>query len=507
MTKQTVLRLPLLLGLLAALACNKSPPEKVAPPAERSEANSAPMEKPVDKTPLAPSPTESKALASLPSFAPLVDAVKAAVINVEVRAVTNEPRQVSGPRSPFDFFDRFFGQPGRNRVPQRDQVRAGLGSGFIIDPAGIALTNNHVVQDAISIRVRLNDGRSFDAEVLGRDPATDVAVIKFKDEPKDLPLVPLGDSDALHVGDWVVAIGNPFGLASSVSAGIISAKDRVIGAGPYDDFLQTDAAINPGNSGGPLFNIRGEVIGINTAIVAAGSGIGFAVPSNLAKALLPQLKKDGHVTRGWLGVGAQTLTPDLAKALGVPVHDGAVITQITDGGPAQKAGLQPDDVIVAVDGQPAVSASALTRTVALKPPGAAVQLTIYRGSKKEEIKVVLGTRPDFEGLSGVGGSNGSGSDEKRQSRIGLVVQDVDPSFAQERNLPPRGALIADVVPGSLAEAAGLAPEMVIVEAGGKPIKSAADLKKAIREAKPGSVLLLRVEVQGSKLLYALTIPK
>src|ERR1700687_33406 len=245
MTKQTVLRLPLLLGLLAALACNKSPPEKVAPPAERSEVNTAPVDKPAgEKPPLAPTPTDSKALASLPSFAPLVDAVKAAVINVEVRAVTNEPRQVSGPRSPFDFFDRFFGQPGRNRPPPREQIRAGLGSGFIIDPTGIALTNNHVVQDAISIRVRLNDGRSFDAEVLGRDPPTDVAVIKFKDEPKDLPLVQLGDSDALHVGDWVVAIGNPFGLASSVSAGIISAKDRVIGAGPYADFLRTDGAIN-----------------------------------------------------------------------------------------------------------------------------------------------------------------------------------------------------------------------------------------------------------------------
>jgi len=506
MTKKTVLRLPLLLGLLA-LACNKPQPERVAAPPERSEANAAPAEKPVDKQPLAPAPTESKALASLPSFAPLVEAVKAAVINVEVRAVASEPRRVSAPRSPFDFFDRFFGQQGRNRAPPRDQIRAGLGSGFIIDASGIALTNNHVVQDAISIRVRLNDGRSFDAEVLGRDPPTDVAVIKFKGEPKDLPLVRLGDSDALHVGDWVVAIGNPFGLASSVSAGIISAKDRVIGAGPYDDFLQTDAAINPGNSGGPLFNIRGEVIGINTAIVASGSGIGFAVPANMAKALLPQLKKDGHVVRGWLGVGAQTLTPELAKALGVPVHDGAVVTEVAEGGPAQKAGLKPDDVIGAVDGQPAVSASALTRSVAFKPPGTTVTLTIDRGGKKEEIKVVLGTRPDFEGLSGVGGSNGSGSDEKRQEMIGLQVQDVDPSFAQSRNAPTQGALIVDVAPGSLADEAGLAPGMAIIEAGGRPIKSAADLKRAIRDAKPGSVLLLRIYFQGSKVLQALTIPK
>jgi serine protease Do len=513
MTQRTVFKLPLLLGLLAALACNKSQPDKASRPAERSDNRNAPVEKsaPVEKAdkagPQVPNTPEARTLASLPSFAPLVEAVKASVINVEVRAVSHEPRAVSAPRSLPDFFDRFFGQPGRTRPLPRDQIRAGLGSGFIIDPAGIALTNNHVVEGAISIRVRLNDGRSFDAEVLGRDPLTDVAVIKFKDEPKDLPLVRLGDSDALAVGDWVVAIGNPFGLASSVSAGIISAKDRVIGAGPYDDFLQTDAAINPGNSGGPLFNIRGEVVGINTAIVAAGNGIGFAVPSNLAKALLPQLKKDGHVTRGWLGVGAQTLTPDLAKALGAPVREGAVIVEVTDGGPAQKAGLKPDDVIVGVDGQPAVSASALTRSVALKPPGTAVQLTFYRGNQKDEVKVVLGTRPDLEGLSGVGGSNGSATDEKRQAMIGLVLGDVDPSLARSRNGPTEGALIVDVVPGSVADAAGLAPGMVIIEAGGKPIKRAADLKKAIREAKPGSVLLLRVEVQGTKLLQALTIPK
>jgi serine protease Do len=517
MTTHTRHKFPLLLlGLAGALACNKPHPERGSRSAPRSNPESSPVQT-TEATPApvnAPSPQEMRALATLPSFAPLVDSVKAAVINVEVHSRAPEPLAASGPSPWPDFFDRFFGQPGRPRSRSRDQIRAGIGSGFIIEPGGIAVTNNHVVDGAISIQVHLNDGRNFDADVLGRDPLTDVAVIKFKGNspdlplPKDLPHVQLGDSDAMRVGDWVVAIGNPFGLTSSVSAGIISAKDRVIGAGPYDDFVQTDAAINPGNSGGPLFNLRGEVIGINTAIVGGGSGIGFAVPSNLAKALLPQLEKDGHVTRGWLGIGAQNMTPDLAKALGVPVREGAVVAEVNEGTPAQKAGLKPDDVIVAVDGQPMTSASALTRIVALKPPGTSVLLTLYRGAQKEEAKVVLGTRPDVEGLGGVGGSsNGSAEDEKRQARIGLQYQEVDPSFARFRNAPAEGALITEVAPGSLADTAGLAPGMIVVEAGGKPIKRAGDLTKALRQAKPGSVLLLRVEVEGSKMLRALTIAK
>jgi serine protease Do len=287
-----------------------------------------------------------------------------------------------------------------------------------------------------------------------------------------------------------------------VSAGILSAKDRVIGAGPYDDFLQTDAAINPGNSGGPLFNVRGEVVGINTAIIGGGSGIGFAVPSNIAKELLPQLEKKGHVTRGWLGITAQDLDPDLAKGLGIPAREGAVVVEVNEGTPAQKAGLKPDDVITAIDGQPVSSSSALTRIVALKQPGTAAAVTFYRGTQKEEGKVVLGTRPDLEG---VGGSDSS--DENRQARIGLQIQDVDHAFAQARNLPTQGALISDVVPGSAADAAGLVPGMVVLEAGGKPIRNAADLKNVLRSAKPGSVLLLRVAIPGGKQLRALNIPK
>ena len=358
----------------------------------------------------------------------------------------------------------------------------------------------------MAITVRLNDGRSFDAQVLGRDPLTDIGLIKFKGSPQDLPAVPLGDSDAMRVGDWVVAIGNPYGLASSVSAGIISAKDRVIGAGPYDDFLQTDAAINPGNSGGPLFNLRGEVIGINTAIVGGGASIGFAVPSNVAKSLVPALEKEGHVTRGWLGITAQTLTPELGKALGVPAREGAVVTDVTSGSPAQKGGLKPDDVIVAIDGQAVPSHNALTRTVAFKRPGTVVSLALLRGEKKEEVKITLEPRPDFEGI-GASNEEGHGANENRSSSLGLQYDDVERLMGRANGLPDQGAMITDVAPGSAAENAGLAPGGVVIEAGGKPIKRAQDLRNVLRQAKPGEVVLMRVATQGGTSLHALTIPK
>jgi len=468
--------------------------------AARSEATAD--TKPAETTGVrAPSP---KQVPAIPSLAGLVDSVKAAVINVEVTSHVPPPSLSMAPRGD-GFFDRFFGRRGPAPSDPREQFRRGLGSGFNIDPNGLALTNNHVVEGAVSIRVRFDDGRSFDAEVKGRDPPTDLAVIQLKGELKNLPVVKLGDSDATRVGDWVLAIGNPFGLASSVSAGILSAKERYIGAGPYDDFLQTDAAINPGNSGGPLFNMTGEVIGINTAIVGGGSGIGFAVPSNMASALLPQLQNEGKVTRGWLGVSAQDLTPEIARALGVPVSEGAVVLDIVEGGPATAAGLHPDDVIAAMDGQKVGSAAALTRNIALKKPGTAVALTVYRGGKKEDRQVKLGTRPDEN--QATGGSAAPSRDE-RHKRLGLTIQDVDPAFAQARQLPTEGALIVNVDPGSPADQAGLAPGMIIVEAGGKPVKRSADLKRIFAEARPGASILLRVQVgPGAKLLRALTIPQ
>jgi serine protease Do len=320
--------------------------------------------------------------------------------------------------------------------------------------------------------------------------------------------VKLGDSDALRVGDWAVAIGNPFGLASSVSSGIISARARNIHSGPYDDFLQTDAAINPGNSGGPLFNLKGEVVGINTAIVGGGTGIGFAVPSNMVKALLPQLEKDGAVTRAWLGIGIQDLTRDLSKALQLPVGEGAIVSQVNDNSPAGKAGMKADDVIVAIDGQKVGSGGELTRTVALKKPGSTSTLDVFRDGKRQALKVQLGTRPDLEGLSVRPRRAGDETEQSSKARVGVSLSNVDPRMVERTGLQsPKGALVTDVLPGSPAERAQLEPGMVVVEVDRKPVGSADEFAKLIRKTPPGSTLLLRVEIPGSgRYLRALQVP-
>jgi serine protease Do len=389
-------------------------------------------------------------------------------------------------------------------------VRQGAGSGFIIDSRGYVLTNNHVVEGAVSIRVKMDDGRSFDGEVLGTDPATDVALVKLKNPPPNLAVLKFGDSDAMRVGDWVVAIGNPFGLASSVSVGILSAKARNIGAGVYDDFLQTDAAINPGNSGGPLFNLRGEVIGINTAIVAGGSGIGFAVPSNLAKALVPQLEKTGSVTRGYIGIGLQKLTPQLAKALGTPTPQGALVTSVQPNSPGAHAGLKQDDVITQVDTQTVTSDDQLRRTVALRAPGSTVSLTLYRNAKPREVKVTLASRPEDEEVSRKNPVERESHDESNKEQFGLSLTTPSAELARARGLP-RGAFITEVQPGSPADKAGLEPNLVIVEANGQLVSSAGDLSRILKTAKPGSTVLLRAQVRGGEqaantMLFALEAP-
>ena len=447
--------------------------------------------------------------AALPSLAPLVDSVKAAVVNVDVTSRVERGDDSSGGDDPFE---QFFGR-GRQ---QRPQVRQGAGSGFVIDPRGYILTNNHVVEGAFNIRVRFDDGRALEAEVLGTDPLTDVALIKLKAAPPNLPFIKLGDSDAMRVGDWVVAIGNPFGLASSVSAGILSAKAREIGATQYDDFLQTDAAINPGNSGGPLFNLKGEAIGMNTAIVSGGAGIGFAVPSNLAKAIIPQLEKNGKVTRGYIGVKLQNLTPDIAKALNVPQSSGALINEVTKNSPGDKAGLKADDVVVSLDGKKVDSSSALSRNVALRAPNSTVTLGVVRGGKSQDVKVTLTSRPgDLDKAADARGPHpggkGSQRDESNRQRIGLTLQSIDPRTAEANGLPTKGAVITEVQPGSPADAAELAPGMVVTEAAGKKIASADDLSRILKDAKPGSTILLRVQIrlqnrEESTLLRALTIP-
>jgi serine protease Do len=433
---------------------------------------------------------------ALPSLAPLVESVKGAVVNVDVKKRLPDEQQ--------ELWGRFnVGRKGREQP-----LNPGTGSGFVVDPKGIVITNNHVVEGAVTIRVRFDDGRVFDGEVLGRDPLTDVAVVKVKGKFASLPSVTLGDSSAIRPGDWVVAIGNPFGLASSVSAGIISALDRQIGASRYDQFLQTDAAINPGNSGGPLFNLKGEVVGMNTAIIGGGTGIGFAVPSNLIKALLPQLQTKGFVTRGWLGVSIQDVTPALARALEVPTGDGALVSGVNEGSPAARAGLQEDDVIVSIDGERVGSATALTRAVALKAPDSTVTLTLYRAGKELQVKVKVGTRPDLEGV-GVFEKPESDGPESNQKRIGLSFQDIDPRLAHTSGLPKQGALVVDVAPGSPAENAGLRRGVVVLEVNRKPVRGRDDLLKALKDVKSGSVVLLRIAAPGAggaRSLVALEVP-
>jgi len=333
-------------------------------------------------------PLTSGAAAAQESFAPLVKKEMPAVVNISTRQVIKVQQQ-----SPFgdpqmdEFYYHFFG--GR---PQREQVRQSLGSGFIISPDGYILTNNHVVDKAKDIKVALADGRVFDAKLIGRSREIDIALIKV--EVDNLPSVVLGDSDALEVGDWVVAIGNPFGLSETVTAGIVSAKGRVIGAGPYDDLIQTDAAINPGNSGGPLFNTKGEVVGMNTLIIAQGQNLGFAVPITMVKGLLPSIKEKGRPDMGWLGVTAQQLTPDLAAALSLAEPIGALVTGVVHGGPAEKAGLQRGDVIIALDSKKVFDPAELPRMVAFGHIGKTVMLKVIRQNRSMEISAVIELKPD-----------------------------------------------------------------------------------------------------------------
>jgi serine protease Do len=335
---------------------------------------------------------------SLQDFTSLAKQLGPVVVNIattQVQRTAQEAPVPFGEDDPSgDFWQRFFGAP----IPRGPQRQQGLGSGFIIDRNGTILTNYHVVDGAEKIVVTLSDGKSFDAKVLGKDQKTDVAVIQISGQ-QDLPVATLGDSDRLEVGEWVMAIGNPFGLDHTVTTGIVSAKGRHIGAGPYDDFIQTDASINPGNSGGPLINMRGEVIGINSAIFSESGGnigIGFAIPTNLVKELLPQLRDKGKVVRGYLGTAIQKLTPEIADALELSQTEGALVTETTDGGPANRAGMKPGDVIVEFDGKAIKDTTDLPLQVARTAPGKTVAVKILRESKEVMLSLTVGEMNESE---------------------------------------------------------------------------------------------------------------
>ncbi len=423
------------------------------------------------------------------AFAIVAQKAEPAVVFVEVEktVVRKGPEEFPFPfGNPFDFFgpdffERFF----QHRFPRKFK-QMGAGSGFIVSKDGYILTNNHVVADADKIIVKLADGREFKAKIVGTDPSSDVAVLKIN--AKDLPVLPLGDSDKIEVGEWVLAIGNPFGLTQTVTVGVISAKGRSgVGITDYEDFIQTDAAINPGNSGGPLVNLRGEAIGMNTAIFTRSGGymgIGFAIPINMVKIIMKQLITTGKVTRGWLGVVIQELNEDLAHSFGLEKPEGALITEVAENSPAAKAGLKPGDVIIAYNGKRVKNVAELRTMVALTQPGTKVKIVIVRNGRRKELTVTIGNQPsEFGALMG---------QDEFLKRLGLIVEPLTPQLADQFGYGlNEGVIITGVAPDSPAAMAGLRPGMLIEEVNRKKVSNMREFMKALAESRrTGKVLFL-----------------
>jgi serine protease Do len=372
----------------------------------------------------------------------------------------------------------------------------GVGSGFVISRDGYILTNNHVVEEADQIKVKLSNGNEYKGKVVGRDPKTDLALLKIEGV-SDLHPLDLGNSEDLKVGNWVVAVGSPFGLEQTVTAGIVSAKGRVIGSGPYDNFIQTDASINPGNSGGPLINMKGEVVGINTAIVAEGQGIGFAIPINMAKDIAGQLQNKGHVTRGWLGVTIQEVTPDLAKSFGLKEKKGALVAQVSPGSPAEKAGIEQGDIILEFDGKKISEANDLPRIVASTPVGKSSDLKLSREGKVMDRSIKVGEMNEKGEAARV---------SSPQPSLGITVQNLTPEIAQELGLKKSGGVVVtQVESGSPADEAGIQTGDVIREVNRKPVKNADDFLERIQKIKGQDNILLFIQ-RGENRLFAAVKP-
>jgi serine protease Do len=454
----------------------------------------------------APAPQASAATLAPDTFADIAKQYSQSVVNISTQKTFKGPKgrreffgpgPMPGPRDPFwDFFEKFFPD-----MP-RDRAKRSLGTGFIIDPKGLVLTNDHVVKNADKIKVKMagKGGKEYTATVKGRDPQTDIALLQI-DSKETFPSLSMGDSDSIQVGDWVVAIGNPFGLGHTVTQGIISAKGRVIGAGRYDDFLQTDAAINPGNSGGPLLNLKGEVVGINTAIVATGQGIGFAIPSNLAQSIIGQLQEKGKVVRGMLGVQIQTVTPEIAKAFGLSETKGALVAEVHEDTPAEKAGLKREDIIIEYNGKPIKEMNELPRLVANTPPGTKSTVKVLRSGKEKTLPITV-TELKEERFA----KEPVGTEE--ESPIGLVVEDLDPRLARRFGLKEaKGVVVANVIPGSSAEEAGLRRGDVILEINGKDVPDVKAFQKVIADQPKKSFARFLVKRQGRTIFLAVEIPE
>jgi serine protease Do len=416
------------------------------------------------------------------------------VVNVSTKRVEEGRRRLEGSgdeQGPFNqFFRQFFGDQPRRTVRS-------LGSGFIVNADGYVVTNNHVVDGATEIKVTLADGRELAAKVLGRDPKTDLALLKI--DATGLPLIALGDSTQLQVGEPVMAIGNPFGLEQTVTTGIVSATGRVIGEGPYDDFIQTDASINPGNSGGPLINSKGQAVGINTALVSQSGGsvgIGFAIPINLAKPVLTQLATAGRVERGYLGVAVQRITPDLAKSFKLEGPQGALVASVAAGSPAMNAGVKRGDVIVEYDGHRIARSDALPRVVGETPVGKDVALVVVRDGKPVTLSVKVARLAETP--------ERVVAESDTTAPLGLTVQTLTPALARQFGLHESvGVLVRGVEGASPAADAGVQPGDVIAEIDRQPVKSVDDLERAIDKRRPGSSTLLLVHRNGGDLYIAL----
>jgi serine protease Do len=431
------------------------------------------------------------------AMAEVAAAVKPAVVNISSTKTIKTP----GIRSPFfddPFFRRFFGDDLGHFGQPREYKQSGLGSGVIVDKEGYILTNNHVIKDADEIKIKLSDKREFKGKVIGTDSKTDIAVIKINSN--HLPVLKLGDSDKLRVGETVIAVGNPFGLNQTVTSGIVSATGRAnVGIADYEDFIQTDAAINPGNSGGALVNVRGELVGINTAIFSTSGGyqgIGFAIPSSMAKVVMDNLIKKGKVIRGWLGVSIQPVTPDLAKQFGIKEDKGALVGDVVEEGPAEKAGIQRGDVIIEYDGREVSDPSYLRNSVAATAPGEKVSLKIIRDGKKLTFNVTIAELPaDMEKLHG-----------KFDNPLkGVIVQGLTPELKKNLNIPKRinGVIVTDIEEGSPAEGVLMVND-VITEVNRKRINNMKDYEAVVSRIKSGNDILLLVFRNGSSIYITLS---
>ena len=441
------------------------------------------------------------------AFVQVAQSVKPAVVNI---ATTQRPRpqegrrpsQVPPFRGPFrdffgeEFFERFFGER-----PQRE--RRSLGSGVLVDKRGYILTNNHVIEQADQIEVRLADKRKFSATIIGKDSKTDLAVIKI-DAPDDLPVARLGDSGRIRIGEWAIAIGNPFGLDQTVTVGVISAVGRSdVGITTYEDFIQTDASINPGNSGGPLVNIQGEVIGINTAIVATGQGIGFAIPISMAREIKDRLIAQGKVVRGWLGVGIQEVTEELALQFGVKPEEGVLVGNVMPGSPAERGGLKTGDIVQEFNGTRIANVHQLQREVAQSPVGSPAQVKVLREKKTVALTILLGEQPaDLAAASEPAAPPSEAADN-----FGLTVQDLTPDLRDQLRLTEgEGVVVSGVEEAGPASRAGIRPGDVIAEANRAPVRTASEFARILTRLRPGQNLLLLVRRDGSSR-FAVLSPK